>query len=55
MYLRITKNVISTQVARYSQMSVKKGFKMFGEKAVAAIFKELKHLNEGAGPGNTRL
>ena len=41
-YLHITTNVVFTQVARYSQMSAKKGFKMFGERAVADIFKEFK-------------
>ena len=32
-------------------MNARKGIKMFGEKAVAAILKEFKQLNEGAFPG----
>ena len=35
----------------FTQMSAQKGIKMFGEKAIAAIFKELKHLNDGVSPG----
>ena len=32
-------------------MPAQKGFKIFGERAVAAIIKEFKQLNEGAMPG----
>ena len=35
----------------FTQMSAQKGIKMFGEKAVAAMFKELKQLNDGVAPG----
>ena len=35
----------------FTQMSAKEGIKHFGERAVAAIFKELKQLDEGAMPG----
>ena len=35
-----------------TQMSANRGIKLFGEKAVAAIFKELKQLNNGVLPGN---
>ena len=35
----------------FTQMSVKKGFKTVGEAAVAAMFKELKQLDEGPMPG----
>ena len=33
------------------QMSANEGFKRFGERAVAAMIKELKQLNDGAMPG----
>ena len=33
------------------QMSAKKGFKVFGDRAVEAIIKEFKQLNDGAFPG----
>ena len=35
-----------------SNMSAHKGIKLFGEKAVAAMMKELKQLNNGVIPGN---
>ena len=35
----------------FTQMSAKKGFKIVGEAAVAAMFKELKQLDEGPMPG----
>ena len=35
----------------FTQMSATQGIKKHGEKAIAAIFKELKQLNEGAMPG----
>ena len=35
-----------------TQMSAKKGIKLYGHRAVAAMFKELKQLNDGAKPGN---
>ena len=41
----IVTNVMSTQ------MSAKKGIKMFGERAIAALVKEFKQLVEGAVPG----
>jgi len=37
--------------AVFTQMSAKKGFKTVGEAAVAAMFKELKQLDEGPMPG----
>ena len=43
--IRKTIHVLLTQV------SAVKGFKMFGERAVAAMVKELKQLNDGAMPG----
>ncbi len=36
----------------FTQMSAKEGISRFGERAVAAIFKELKQLNDGVLPGN---
>ena len=51
-YMRMVTNVVFTQVARYSQTSVKTGIKMFGEIAIAAMFKESKQSNEGAVQGN---
>jgi len=33
-------------------MSVKKGFKEFGERAIAAMMKELIQLDQGVVPGN---
>ena len=33
-----------------TQMTANKGFKMFGEEAVAVMVKELKELNDGAMP-----
>jgi hypothetical protein len=50
-YHRIAVDACFAQVARYSQMSAKAGIKEFGERAVAAMFKEFKQLNEGAVPG----
>lgn len=35
----------------FTQMNAKKGIKMFGECAVAAMFKEYKQLNDGPMPG----
>ena len=35
----------------FTQMSAQKGIKMFGEKAIAAMFKELKQLSDGVVPG----
>ena len=35
----------------FTQMSAKKGLKKFGEKAVAAMIKEFRQLDEGAFPG----
>jgi hypothetical protein len=51
LYHQIAVNACFAQVARYSQMSAKAGIKQFGERAVAAMFKEFKQLNEGAVPG----
>ena len=34
-----------------TQMSAKKGFKKFGQKAIASMFKELKQLHDGAMEG----
>ena len=36
----------------FTQMSASKGIKQFGKKAIAAVFKELKQLNDGVLPGN---
>ena len=36
----------------FTQMSANRGIKIFGKRAVAAIFKELKQLNDGVLPGN---
>ena len=35
----------------FTQMSAHKGIKLFGEKAISAMFKELKQLNDGVVPG----
>ena len=35
----------------FTQMSAAQGIKKHGEKAIAAIFKELKYFNDGAMPG----
>ena len=35
----------------FTQILAQSGIKMFGEKAVAAMFKELKQLNDGVSPG----
>ena len=35
----------------FTQMSAKQGIKMFGQRAIAAMFKELKQLNDGVSPG----
>ena len=35
----------------FTQMQVTKGFKLFSERAVAAMYKEFKQLNKGAMPG----
>ena len=35
----------------FTQMQSKQGFKLFGERAVAAMIKELKQLEEGPMPG----
>ena len=45
---------IATKVM-FTQMTAKKGMKLFGEQAVAAMFKEYKQLNEGAVPGKPVL
>lgn len=34
----------------FTQISTTQGIKKYGEKAIAAIFKELKQLNDGAMP-----
>ena len=36
----------------FTQISANRGIKLFGERALAAIFKELKQLNDGVLPGN---
>ena len=36
----------------FTQMSANRGIKLFSQRAVAAIFKELKQLNDGVLPGN---
>ena len=36
----------------FTKMSAHKGIKLFGERAVAAMMKELKQLNDGIIPGN---
>ena len=36
----------------FTQMSAHKGIKLFGERAVVAMMKELKQLNDGVLPGN---
>ena len=36
----------------FTQMPASRGIKLFREKAVSAIFKELKQLNDGVLPGN---
>ena len=36
----------------FTQMSAQKGIKLFGQKAIAAMMKELKQLNNGVIPGN---
>ena len=36
----------------FTQMSAHKGIKLFGGKAIAAMMKELKQLNDGVIPGN---
>ena len=36
----------------FTQMSAHKGIKLFGERAIAAMMKELKQLNNGVIPGN---
>ena len=36
----------------FTQMSASRGIKLFGEKAVSAICKELKQLSDGVLPGN---
>ena len=35
----------------FAQMSARKGIIFFGEEAIAAIFKEYIHLDQGARPG----
>ena len=54
-YLQRAVNVIFTQLEeeekKYEQMSAKRGIKMFGEKAVAAMIKEFTQLSEGVMPG----
>ena len=42
---------IATKVLFIQQMSAKKGIEKFGERAIAALFKELKQLDEGPMPG----
>ena len=44
-YMQTILNVI------FTQMSAKAGFKKFGQVAIAAMFKELKQLNDGLMPG----
>ena len=39
----------------FTQILVYKGIKMVGEKAIAAMFKELKHLNNGVVPGKPAI
>mmetsp|Transcript_26947 Transcript_26947/g.39879 ORF Transcript_26947/g.39879 Transcript_26947/m.39879 type:complete len:200 (-) Transcript_26947:1357-1956(-) len=41
----------STVNVTFTQMSAKKGMKLLGESAVAAMFKELKQLDQGPMPG----
>ena len=53
-YLKTAVNCIFTQVARYSQMSAKAGIKMFGERAIPAMFKEFEQLNEGVVSGKKK-
>ena len=36
----------------FTQMSAHKGIKLFGQRAIAAMIKELKQLNDGVIPGN---
>ena len=43
--MKLACNVIFTQI------TVKRGFKQYGAKAVAAMIKEFTQLNEGAVPG----
>ena len=43
--MRVATNVM------FTQMQATTGFKFFGEKAVAAMFKELKQLEHGPMPG----
>jgi len=53
-YLRTAVNCVFAQVARYSQMPAKQGIKLFGERAIAAMFKEFEQLNKGAVPGKEK-
>ena len=39
----------------FTQISAQKGIKMFGEKAIAAMFKELIQLNDGVSPGKPMI
>ena len=41
--------------AIFMQMQDTTGFKMYGERAIAAIFKELKQLEHGPMPGKSVL
>ena len=58
-YLQRAVNVIFTQLEeeekKYEQMSAKKGIKLFGEKAVAAMIKEFTQLSDGVMPGKPVL
>ena len=35
----------------FTQMNAKKGIKLFGERAIAAMFKEFKQMDQGPMPG----
>ena len=41
----------TTKIAGSAQVPMEKGIKMYGERAIAAMVKELKQLNDGAMPG----
>ena len=45
-YMNVALNVM------FTQMTAKRGIKLFGEEAIAAIYKEYKQLDEGAKKGN---
>ena len=46
-----TQMSVEPKLKKYAQMSAKRGFKVFGQAAVAAIIKEFSQLNDGAVPG----